>query len=356
MSRVRRIIEKGLVSKHSVPRHFPDSIQYETMMGSVAYGVSGDLSDVDIYGFCIPEKHVVFPHLAGYIPGFGQQPEKFDQWQVHHVKDEEKGTEYDFNIYNIVKYFSLVMENNPNMVDSLFTPPNAILHCSPIAQMVRDERHVFLHKGAWHKFKGYAYSQMHKIRLKDSDVAKLALEAREYEEKMGLSHGLTADDVQEIITNAQLFGDRALSEEQSQKYLALLRRGENAGKRFYIIKQFGYDVKFAYHVVRLIDEVEQILVEETLDLQRNREKLKAIRRGEWTLEQIEDYFIRREKDLEKAYSESKLPHSPDEKRIRQLLLNCLEHYYGNLSDAVVDVDAATRTLQQVAALIRKAGF
>lgn len=298
MSRVKRVIDKGLVSKNSVPKHFPDSIQYETIMGSVAYGVESDTSDQDIYGFCIPPKHIVFPHLAGHIPGFGQQPEKFEQWSVHHIKDEEKNTEYDFCIYNIVKYFSLVMENNPNMVDSLFTPQNAILHCSPIAQMVRDERHIFLHKGAWHKFKGYAYSQMHKIRSKAAPQ----------------------------------------------------------GKRKELVEQFGFDVKFAYHVVRLIDEVEQILVEGTLDLQRNREQLKSIRRGEWTLEEIEEYFTRREKELELAYANSKLPHTPDEKRIRQLLMNCLEHHYGNLSDAVVDVDAATRTLQQVAHLIRQGGF
>ncbi len=297
MSRVRRIIEKGLVHKNSVPRHFPDSIQYETIMGSVAYGVSSDTSDMDIYGFCIPEKQVIFPHLAGYIPGFGQQPEKFDQWMAHHIKDEEKDTEYDCCIYNIVKYFSLVMENNPNMVDSLFTPHNAILHCSPIAQMVRDERHIFLHKGSWHKFKGYAYSQMHKIRSKE----------------------------------------------------------EPQGKRKELIEQFGYDVKFAYHVVRLIDEIDQILNEETLDLQRNREKLKAIRRGEWKLEDIEEYFTRREKDLETAYANSKLPHSPDEKKIRQLLMNCLEHHYGNLSECVVNVDSATLALQEIATILRKSG-
>jgi predicted nucleotidyltransferase len=298
MSKVRRVLEKGLINKKSAPRHFPDSIQYETIMGSVAYGVSDDNSDMDVYGFCIPEKHVIFPHLAGHIPGFGQQPERFDQWMVHHVKDEEKNTEYDFTIYNIVKYFGLVMENNPNMVDSLFTPQNAILHCSPIAQMVRDERHIFLHKGSWHKFKGYAYSQMHKIRSKE----------------------------------------------------------EPQGKRKELVDRFGYDVKFAYHVVRLIDECDQILNEETLDLQRNREKLKAIRRGEWKLEDIEEYFTRREKELEAAYAKSKLPHSPDEKKIRQLLMNCLEHHYGNLTECVVNVDSATLALQKIALLIKDSGY
>ncbi len=300
MSHVHKLINSGSISKNSYPKHLPHSIQYETIMGSVAYGVSNDLSDIDLYGWCIPPKNVIFPHLSGYIPGFGQQPEKFDQFQKHHIQyNSDKGERiYDVTIYSIVKYFQLVMENNPNMLESLFAPQNAILHCSQIAQMVREERHIFLHKGSWHKFKGYAFAQMHKIRSKETPQ----------------------------------------------------------GKRKELVDKYGYDVKFAYHVVRLIDEVEQILNEENLDLQRNSEKLKAIRRGEWKLTDIENYFNQKERELETAYANSKLPHTPNETKIRQLLMNCLEHHFGNISDCVVDVDAASKTLKEVADIIRKAGY
>ena len=67
------------------PSFLPLNIQQEVMMGSVAYGVSGDTSDVDVYGFCIPEKEVLFPHLAGEIQGFGRQKKKFEQYQQHHI-------------------------------------------------------------------------------------------------------------------------------------------------------------------------------------------------------------------------------------------------------------------------------
>lgn len=36
-----------------------DNLCYETMMGSVAYGVSSDSSDMDVYGICVPPKDVV---------------------------------------------------------------------------------------------------------------------------------------------------------------------------------------------------------------------------------------------------------------------------------------------------------
>jgi predicted nucleotidyltransferase len=316
---VKRLIDKGLIAKHAVPKHFPDSIQYLTTMGSTAYGVATDKSDLDIYGFCIPPKHIIFPHLHGYIAGFGQQPEKFEQWQMHHVKDEERKTEYDLTIFNIVKYFSLVMENNPNMIDSLFTGQNAILHCSAIAQMVRDNRKLFLHKGSWHKFKGYAFQQMHRMRSR---------EEREVE--------------------AQVYIDK---NEKVPEHLQIPQ-----GKRKQLFEEFGYDVKFAYHVVRLIDEAEQILSEGDLDLTRNAEKLKAIRRGEWKIEDVRGYFTEKEKALETAYANSKLPHGPDEGKIRRLLMDCLEHHYGNLAECVVDVDKATQTLKDVAELIRNAGY
>jgi predicted nucleotidyltransferase len=100
------------------PSWLADCVQYETLMGSVAYGVSSDTSDNDVYGFCIPPKDVVFPHLSGEIEGFGRQKQRFDQYQKHHIEDPQAagghGKQYDLSIYNIVRFFHLTMENHPN--------------------------------------------------------------------------------------------------------------------------------------------------------------------------------------------------------------------------------------------------
>jgi len=259
------------------PPFLKNNIQYEVIMGSVAYGVSSDTSDMDIYGFCVPPKYMLFPHLDGEIEGFGRHKKRFAQWQKHHVEDKSARIEYDFQIYSIVKYFHLCMENNPNMIDSLFVPRRCIIHSTQIGEHVREKRKEFLHKGSWHKFKGYAYSQVHKMNTKEPD--------------------------------------------------------ENSN-RFEMIKQFGFDVKFAYHVVRLLNEVEQILVEKDLDLQRNREQLKSIRKGDWTKELIINYFEDKEKSLEELYLKSDLPHAPDEERIKTILLECLEMHYGSLENTI----------------------
>jgi hypothetical protein len=114
-------------------------------------------------------------------------------------------------------------------------------------------------------------------------------------------------------------------------------------KNFYSLKKSGHsdymDLKFAYHLVRLMCEVEQIMVEHDLDLERAREQLKVIRRGEWSLEQIHEWFQKKEISLEGVYAASTLPHSPDEPRIKKLLMEVLEQHYGSLQGAIVqDVD------------------
>jgi predicted nucleotidyltransferase len=260
-------------------------------MGSEVYGASNGNSDKDVYGFCIPPKEIVFPHLAGEIEGFGRQRKRFEQWQEHHVKAEPYT--YDCTVYSIVKYFQLCMENNPNMIDSLFTHVHAVQAQTSIGQMVRDNRRLFLHKGAWHKFKGYAYSQLHKIETKE----------------------------------------RANPKRQAD------------------IDNYGYDLKFGYHLVRLMLEVEQILIDGDLDLTRHSDQLKAIRRGEWTIGQIKQFFSDKERQLEQVYHDSKLPHSPNEEAIKSLLLNCLEQHYGTLP--VPKLGVAEQALQEIKIVLAK---
>jgi predicted nucleotidyltransferase len=291
VSTLQRLADWGLIKP---PRWLPGNVMYETIMGSVAYGVSSDTSDLDLYGWAIPPKEDIFPHLRGEIPGFGREAKRFGVYQEHHVEDRDAlaghGRIYDLTFFGIVKFFALAMENNPNVIDSLFTPANCVLHSTRIGNLVRENRRLFLHKGAWPRFKGYAYSQLHKLAIK-----------------------------------------------------------RPRGKRAELVAEHGFDTKFGYHVVRLIGEVEQILVEGDIDLQRNREQLKAIRRGEWSEERLRRWFAEKESHLERAYAESTLRATPDEGRIRALLLECLEEHYGSLEGCVVDPHRAVATLRNIQA-------
>ena len=289
-SKTQHLIEQGLLK--SPPKFLSTGVQYEVVMGSIAYGVATDASDMDIYGFAIPPRDWLFPHLRGEIAGFDDAGPQFEQIQQHHMLDKSaqggKGREYDLTIYSIVKYFRLLMDNNPNIIDSLFVPRTCVLYSTAVGELVRESRHAFLHKGCWSKFKGYAYAQVHKMRTKVPE-----------------------------------------------------------GGRKKIIEEFGYDVKFAYHVVRLLNEVEQILVEEDLDLARNAEQLKSIRRGDWSQKEVEEYFSSKERQLETVYLQSKLPAVPDKQVVKSLLMACLEQHYGSLSECVVEQGAAVHALNDI---------
>jgi predicted nucleotidyltransferase len=254
------------------PKWLTNNIQYEVISGSRSYGTNREDSDYDIVGFVMPPKDVVFPHsVPGYIHDFGPRPKEQKPYKSGQIEDKNAGKSYDATIYSIVRYFQLAMENNANMVDTLFVSDELITKSTTISEMVREKRKLFLHKGCWHKFKGYAYDQARKAGSKTRE-----------------------------------------------------------GNRLDLVEKFGYDVKAASNCVRLVNEVEMILEEGDLDLRRNNEHVKAIRSGVISEEEFRNWFAAKELALEQVYTNSKIPHSPDEKQIRKLLINCLEHHYGSL--------------------------
>ena len=286
---VKRLIKKGLIEP---PHWLEDNLVLEGVTGSSAYGCNIEADpDEDLVGIVIPPKSVVFPHLEGYIPHFGTPPTNFENFQRHHVVFNETKKQYDLCIYSIVKLFHLCLGNNPNMLELLFLPQRCIRHSTLIYEKIRTNRRLFLHRGCYHKFRGYAYSQLSKL------------------DKEG--------------------------EHRSEK-------------RKETVRKHGYDTKFAYHIVRLMLECEQLFIDQKIVLDKDRELFKSIRRGEWTKEKLISWFEEKEAQLERLYhapqEEVSLPHEPDEDALRDLLLECLEDHYGNLGKAVHRPDDLGRLL------------
>lgn len=245
---------------------------YLTMMGSRAYGTETEDSDYDFYGFIVPPANILFPHLDGYLQGFGTTYTPFEQYQAQHVNHPTYG-EIDLTIYNIVKYFHLVMSGNPTVVDSLFTQEDDVVHSDAVGDIVKENRHLFLSEKMYHTFKGMAWS--HVSRLKSGHVKK--------------------------------------------------GRKENE-------EVFGWDVKDGYHTVRILLQIQDVLRYGDLNLKRYSYYLSEIRNGKYPLSHVLSEFEDLMKELELIIAEgSAVPHSPDEKKIKTLLLTCLEEKYGSLS-------------------------
>lgn len=258
--------------KINCPSFIPENIVYETIMGSSAYGCNNPgKSDLDYYSICIPPMEYVFPHMGGYIYDFDSNIPKFEQYQS--ALEDQDGCIYDINCYGIVKFFRLAMTGNPSFIDTLYTPINLVTKITKVGTLIRSNRNLFLSKKLFLTYKGYAMAQMSKIKNKTYEHSK--------------------------------------------------RKEE--------VDKFGFSLKYSYHLVRLMLELEQILLTGELDLQRDKEHYKAIRRGDFKLEDIMQWFNEKERQLEKLYLENKtLPEKPREPEIKQLLLNCLEEHFGSL--------------------------
>lgn len=295
---IEDLIDKKLIDP---PKWLKNNTIYLTVIGSVAYGVADSSlqSDVDIYGICIPPKKDIFPHSAGLVYGF-DDINVFEQFQKHHIFDSSKEKEYDINVYSIVKFFKLLLDNNPSCIDTLFTPQECILHMSPVGQIIRENRKLFLHKGCWAKYKGYSYSMLHKMNSKTP---------------------------------------------------------EKDSKRFQLREKYGFDVKFGMHIVRLLDYAEQILSTGDLDLRKNKEQLKAIRRGEMSSEEIIHWASAKELQLENLYHKSDLPIGPNKDEVRSVLLDCIKVHYGSLEENLIqEPDKYFKTLLKIKESIEKTGI
>ena len=279
-------IEKAGV--RTFPKYMTSNLCYLALCGSESYGVSQSSSDKDLKGWAIPSKDMVYPyatriHLVDPVP----ESYKINKQTKNFTAVKYAGNDYDFEIHYINKMFKLLAESNPTAIDILFVREEFVLHSNEIGELVRSNRKKFLSKSAVEKYIGYAYGQLRKIR-----------EAKE------------------------------------------------TGNRAGLVQKYGYDIKHGYHTVRNLNQIEQILTKKDLDLMENREQLKSIRRGEWTLEDLTNHFQEKQPLIEKLALESDLQQKVDKEFVRELHRQCIEMHYGKI-DGYEDKNLAQKKLDQI---------
>jgi len=288
-------------------------------IGSHLYGTNTPESDEDFLGVFIPDHE--------YLIGL-KTIEEVDAGIVD-KNEEGKNTEdaVDFKLHTLARFARLALDNNPNILEILFVNIENIVFATDLGYELLARKKSFLSKNLKHRFLGYAFSQKHKMVIKLDNYEKLQ-EALEY-----LKHCIRNYMVEVIeIDHNPLFvrkkdhisvGDINIPVSCAVKKAITMVEGRLAqfGSRQELVSKYGYDTKFASHLIRLIVEGVELL--ETGDLifpLRDVQLLRDIRSGVYEMPEVLEMAERYEKQIEGLYESSTVPAHADFETINKFVM------------------------------------
>lgn len=123
----------------------PKNLILKCIGGSHLYGLNTPSSDTDIRG-------IYLESVEDALDINGRQNGE--------CSDDRQDEKY----YSLGKFLKLASECNPNIIEMLFLPDEAILYKSPIYDRLIEHTDWFISKRARHTFGGYAYSQIQRAK------------------------------------------------------------------------------------------------------------------------------------------------------------------------------------------------
>ncbi|HET9228841.1 MAG TPA: nucleotidyltransferase domain-containing protein [Thermoanaerobaculia bacterium] len=117
------------------------SVIYRCVVGSRAYGLEHDESDLDVRGIYLPPADL--------------------HWSLYGVPEQIERKDTDEAYWEIQKFLSMALKANPNVLECLYTP--VVELCLPPADELIAERSRFLSKMVYQTYNGYVLSQFKKL-------------------------------------------------------------------------------------------------------------------------------------------------------------------------------------------------
>lgn len=266
----------------------------ECVMGSHAYGVANKDSDIDIVGIVMNPHKELFPQKYNFIRGF-DNPVMFTNKEYKNTNKIvlDNGIDCEAEYHTLCDFFNLAgLKGSPNLLELLFVrrPLVTFADDKGITWKLRDNRRIFLSQKTFMALKGYTYQQL--LRVKRGTMR-----------------------------------------------WQLLGKCDNSRRNEYY-KQYGYDIKQMYHPLRLLDNMHQILTENDIDLMRNKDECLSMRNGTWgSFNEAEKYISDKMKKLESLILQpNKLSILPQKDRLKNLLLECIEDWYGSFDNAQTQIE------------------
>ena len=311
--------------------HLGDRIILLGLGGSYSYGTNVEGSDVDIRGVALNTKE----DLLG-MSGF----------------DQFTNTETDTTIYSVNKYFRLLMECNPNIVEFLGLNHEDYAYIHPLGQLILNNKDLFLSQRVYYSFGGYAYAQLKRLQnatardsLNDEEREKHILHSVEKQlENIRKDFSLSGSDLKLYIADAVTEGHRKeILMDGSFEGFPLRSFNTMYNAMNQVCKDYDHldhrnrkkdDKhlnKHAMHLIRLYSMAEEMLLTGEIHTKRAKDHdlLMAIRNGEYMKDSImtPEFFAlvdKHKEQLESAMEHTVLPKKPDVKGIERLLIQINE--------------------------------
>ncbi len=178
---------------------------------------------------------------------------------------------WDVVLYDVRKFVNLLVKQNPNVLCMLYLRPEDYLYLSEAGERLIANRSLFKSKQLFYdSFIGYTKGQFYRMSHHQADP----------------------------------------------------KRGFMGAKRKALVEKYGYNSKNAAHAYRLLAMGIEFLQNGEMQVFRTQdaELIKDIKRGKWTLQQINECVDEGFKKAEEAFKISKLPETIDLEAVDNLLV------------------------------------
>lgn len=119
-----------------------ERIIYRCVIGSQAYGLAGEGSDIDRRGIYLPPASL--------------------HWSLYGVPEQLENDETQEAYWELQKFLILALKANPNVLECLYTP--LVEKATPLAEKLLAMRSIFLSRMVHQTYNGYVLSQFKKMQ------------------------------------------------------------------------------------------------------------------------------------------------------------------------------------------------
>lgn len=142
------------------------------LMGSHAYGMARESSDVDLRGCVVPPRWLresIHKHFEQFERReqrgpWGPRSEAALQALSTHPTGGGWEGPLDLCLFSLPKLAKLAAANNPNILELLFLDEREVLYADETWRRLVEHRGLFLSRKCRHTYAGYAHSQLKRIR------------------------------------------------------------------------------------------------------------------------------------------------------------------------------------------------